>query len=212
MNSQADTRLDRLHQNVTAMGGMCEDAIRLAFLAVSSPARESSAREAMALSGRIERLERELEAECLRILLLFQPVASDLRRVSAAIKAVSDLKRIGRHAADVAEIALASPPLPDRLSAPLLDMADRSAQMLTRAVDAFVRADLPLARSAIAADDALDSAFASLRSSLAASFTPQNANATLDALMIAKYFERIGDRTVSLARRVIFAATGSRET
>lgn len=168
------------------------------------------ARRAQEQGHRIDQLEREIEAICLKLLLQQQPVARDLRVISAALKMITDMERIGDQAEDIAEIITT---LGGRTGAECRDirvMAEATIKMVTDSVDAYVRQDLSLARAVIEYDDVVDEAFCRVKGTLIAMIAQNTADGeyALDLLMIAKYFERIGDHAVNIAEWVEFSVTG----
>ena len=202
-------QLEQLHIEMIQMGALCEDAISAA--AESLIKREPAmADKAIAAEREIDQKERDIEALCLRLLLQQQPVARDLREISAALKMISDLERIGDQAADIAELT------PYLLSATetgkvhIGDMARAACRMVTDSVDSFVRRDLALARAVCAADDEMDALFLKVKEELIGLIRtdPQMGEWGLDLLMVAKYFERIGDHTTNVAEWVEFSLTG----
>ena len=148
----------------------------------------------------------------MKLLLRQQPVASDLRAVSAALRMISDMERIGDQAADIAEIARDTQGSGLRRSVPLHEMARTATAMVTDSVDAFVRSDLELAHQVIARDDDLDGLFLQVREELIRLIADgENGQVCLDLLMVAKYFERIGDHACNIAQWVEYALTGEYE-
>ena len=164
------------------------------------------------VSDGIQQKEREIESQCMRLLLRQQPVARDLRAVSAALKMISDMERIGDQAADIAEIArdIESRELCGQV--PIAEMAKAAVEMVTDSVDAFVRGDESLAHAVIVADDKVDSLFLEMRSKLIQLISAgENGSVCLDLMMVAKYFERIGDHSVNVAQWVEYSLTGHYE-
>ena len=209
MRSQFDQQLAQLHRELIEMGALCEQAIALAAQALT----ESDAALAGQVSGLerdIDRKERDIENLCLRLLLHQQPVAGDLRQISAALKMITDMERIGDQAADIAEI------IPFFLSHNTFDctlvcrMAQQASSMVTQSVDAFVRRDVYLARSVAGQDDLVDEDFTAVKQALITAIArePGQGEVALDLLMIAKYFERIGDHAVNISEWVEFSVTG----
>jgi phosphate transport system protein len=164
----------------------------------------------------IDRKEREIETLCLRLILMQQPVARDLRLISAALKMITDMERIADQASDIAEI-ITMPVEGELLPLPahLPQMAAETARMVHRAIDAYVTRDLTLARQVMQDDDIVDELFTQVKEDLmelinsccAAGLTPYGMQ-LLDMLMIAKYFERSADHAVNIAEWVEFAVTG----
>ena len=148
---------------------------------------------------------------CFQILLSQHPVASDLRMISSAIKMINDMKRIGEQAAEVAEISiyLADEEYIKKLEH-LPQMAKETTVMVIDSIEAFVRSDVELAEKVIGADDIVDDLFVTVKKELIHVIheKPSNGEQATDLLMIAKYFEKIGDHAVNIAEKVIFAITG----
>lgn len=208
MRNRFDEQLKRLHVELIQMGALCEDAISAAAEALihSDAALAAAAEEA---EREIDQKEREVENLCLKLLLQQQPVARDLREISAALKMISDLERIGDQAADIAEMT-SYVHLPQGRSSHIADMARAVINMVTDSVDSFVKRDLQLARQVCAADDRVDDLFIQVRRELVeliaadASYGEQG----LDLLMVAKYLERIGDHATNVAEWVEYSITG----
>ena len=173
---------------------------------------ESGAQSAINMSAAMDQMERDIENRCLKLLLRQQPVARDLRTVSAALRMISDMERIGDQAADIAEIArdMEHSDLQNRV--PMEKMALAAIGMVTDSVDSFVRGDLELAHSVIARDDQVDDLFLQVRRKLTELIgAGESGEICLDLLMIAKYFERIGDHACNIAQWVEYAITGQYE-
>ena len=149
---------------------------------------------------------------CLK-LLLQQPVARDLRVVSSALKMVTDMERIGHQSADIAEIVTMANISAGHDTLSIHDMADATIKMVTDSIDAFARKDVEIARAVIDYDDVVDGYFDKIKASLIRQFSQPETDGeyAMDLLMIAKYFERIGDHAVNIAQWVLFSITGSRE-
>ena len=156
-------------------------------------------------------MEHTIESLCLRLLLQQQPVARDLRQISAALKMITDMERIGDQAADIAEIITFLGGRSGGECEYISLMAKSAIKMVTESVDAFVKRDLELANTAIRHDDIVDDYFKKVKSSLIKMIAdkPDDGEYALDLLMIAKYFERIGDHAVNIAEWVVFSVTGS---
>ena len=211
MRSRFDEQLTRLNQALIEMGAMCEEVIALAAKALAD--RDPRlAKKVAPLDGEIDRMERDIEAMCLRLLLQQQPVAGDLRRISAALKMITDMERIGDQAEDIAEIIPYMEGRSGEECAAVGEMAKAAIQMVTRSVDAFVHRDTDLARKVIAYDDVVDGWFHRIKQELIAIIASDSSRGEecLDILMVAKYLERIGDHATNLAEWVEYAITGSR--
>ncbi len=215
MRKRFDDQLQELNKDMITMGSLIEQAIENASEVVTSRNVEA-ARIVMRNDAEIDRKERDIESRCIRLLLMQQPVASDLRLISAALKMITDMERIGDQAADIAEI-ITMPVKGDLIPAPrhLQQMARETAQMVHRAIDAYVSRDADLAREVIESDDVVDKLFDEVKEELLKimnSFvkTGKHANGMqlLDTLMIAKYFERSADHATNIAEWVEYAVTG----
>lgn len=208
IRSRFENQLHRLNNDMILMGALCEDIISKSIELLSGDS--SSAENALSIYQKIEQLERDIEAQCLKLLLLQQPVASDLRHISAALKMVYDLKRIGAQAAEVAEIVGAGRIQSEKELAGLHVMVDHVLGMVTTSIDAFVQEDVTLANQVIIKDDKVDQEFDTMKKRLIAYFSGEDVDGeqAIDVLMVAKYIERIGDHTVNIAKWVIFSITG----
>ncbi|MDR1598423.1 MAG: phosphate signaling complex protein PhoU [Oscillospiraceae bacterium] len=212
MRKQYDQQLEAVHNGLIRMGALCEDAIASAAKALLD-GDEATRAEAVALEHDIDMIEREIESMCVRLLLHQQPMAGDLRQVTAAQMMIIDMERIGDQAADIADISAFMRGSPVKSDARISDMARATAKMVTESIDSFVREDLELARSVIRYDDVVDGLFSQIKRQLIERLRSDGAYAQecLDLLMIAKYFERIGDHAVNIAGWVIYFLTGNRE-
>ena len=213
MRTRFDQQLEELHRELIRMGSLCEQAIALSAKLIMQ--EEGVTAEAVyATDEQIDRKEQEIESLCLRLLLQQQPVARDLRTISAAMKMISDMERIGDQAADLAELApyLSGTDLPNRV--PMGQMALAAVKMVTDSVEAFVKNDLRLAHKVMQEDDQVDVLFNQVRQELTELIFRKDtdARAALDLLMAAKYFERIGDHAVNIAEWVEYSITGEHES
>ena len=209
MRNKFNEQLERLHVELIQMGALCEDAISAAAEALLK-GDESLAVAAEEAEREIDQKEREVENLCLKLLLQQQPVAKDLREISAALKMISDLERIGDQAADIAELTRFVR-LPDGSGMlHIADMARAVIAMVTDSVDSFVRRDLTLARGVCAADDRVDELFERVKEELITFIAadPTAGEQGLDLLMVAKYLERIGDHATNVAEWVEYSITG----
>ncbi len=208
MRSKFDQQLDTLHTELIKLGALCEEAIENISTALFN-GDESLIEDAIRINEEIDNKERAVERLCLKLLLRQQPVASDLRQISSALKMVTDMARIGDQVADIAEIIKL-----DNITAvnnvDISDMARATVKMVTTAVDAFVHQNLELAKSVIAYDDIVDGLFNKIKDELIELIVRdrQSGEYAIDLLMTAKYFERIGDHAVNIAEWVVFAITG----
>ena len=209
MRNRFDEQLLYLNQKMTQMGALCERFIALAADALLN-GHAKGAEEIRAHGHEIDEMEREIEGICLKLLLQQQPVARDLRQISAALKMITDMERIGDQAEDIAEII---PFLNGRTGKELADfkpMAEAACKMVTDSIDAFVKKDPELAKSVAKQDDVVDACFVSVKATLIDMISDNTADGeyAVDLLMIAKYFERIGDHAVNIAEWVEFSVTG----
>ena len=204
-----DEQLGALHAALIEMGEMISGAIGRAVSALLARDAES-AREVIAYDEEIDRQERVVETLCYKLLLSQQPVAGDLRRVSSALKIITDMERIGDHAADISELTLMLRELPSMSNEHLREMATRTTDMLLASLAAYVEQDMEKAEQVIAQDDAVDALFVAVKRDLVEAITadPKRGEAAADLLMAAKYFERIGDHATNIAEWAIFAHTG----
>lgn len=210
MRSRFDEQLHLLNEEMIRMGSMIEQAIENAGRVLQSRNRQECL-AIMDFDREIDRKERDIETLCLRLILMQQPVARDLRIISSALKMITDMERIGDHASDIAEI-LTMPENEPPIDYPpqLLRMAEESSVMVHRAIDAFVNRDVKLAQAVIASDDIVDDLFKEVRLELTRlmHLYPDSNMQIMDILMFAKYFERIGDHAVNIAEWVEYAVTG----
>ena len=211
MRNQFNTQLNTLHVELIKMGALCEESIAAAMKSVLDE-DETMAERAAATEREIDRKERDIEALCMKLLLQQQPVARDLRAISSALRMISDMERIGDQAADIAEIARDMKDNDLRHSVPLEDMAREAVSMVTDSVDSFVKRDQELAHQVIARDDRVDDLFIQVRAELIRMIAEgRDGEVCLDIMMVAKYFERIGDHACNIAQWVEYALTGEYE-
>ncbi len=215
IRSRFEHQLHDLNTNLIVMGTLCEDIISKSLV----PLEEDDfylVNNVSKTFQKIEQLERDIEEQCLKLLLRQQPVAKDLRRISAALKMVYDMKRIGAQSAEVAEIIALNHIQSGQELLVLRDMASHVIQMVTDSIDAFVHEDEDLAQKVITKDDYVDQQFDTIKVELIRYFSEaahsedaaSDGEHVLDILMVAKYLERIGDHTVNIAKWVIFSITG----
>ena len=206
-----DRQLERLNDEMIEMGSMIESAIEKAVSALVTQDVEK-AKAAIKADDEIDHQERDIENLCLKLLLQQQPVARDLRQISSALKMITDMERIGDHASDISEITImmAGKPYIKKLEH-IQEMAKETMQMLVNAVDAFVEKDMQKAQDVIKRDDVVDELFNQVKTELI-QLIHEDADAgeqAADLLMIAKYFERIGDHATNISEWVIFSITGT---
>ena len=205
-------QLNQLNQELIRMGAACEEIIALASHALTDW-DEELVRKVSTIGSQIDESERTIESICLKLLLRQQPVARDLRQISAAMKMITDMERIGDQAEDIVEIVPYMTAHPDEKFPKIREMAKAAQAMVTEAVDAYVKQDLNMARKVMAHDDVVDSYFSQVKSGIIdiIAAEPAHGEYALDLLMIAKYFERIGDHCTNIAEWVEFSLTGIHE-
>ena len=208
MRNRFDIQLAQLNNELIAMGALCENAIAGAVKSLLTGDQKLAA-AAIRIDQEIDQKEREIESMCLKLLLQQQPVARDLRLISAVLKMITDIERIGDQASDIAEIVT-------YLSGAcghnehIEQMAKATIKMVTDSLDAFVRRDLDLAQHVVEHDDVVDDLFDQCKKDLISEIArdPSDGERVLDVLMIAKYLERIGDHATNIAEWVEFSITG----
>lgn len=209
MRERYAAQLAALNTNMIQMSALCEDAISAAVQALLEEDRQL-AEKVSTIELEIDQYERDIERLCMRLLLMQQPVATDLRVVSSALKMISDLERIGDQAFDIADLAkhVSFRDFSSRVH--IKEMAAAAISMVTDSVDSYVRQDAALARKVAEADDTVDALFQRVRQELAELITQRQdlGETALDLLMTAKYLERIGDHAVNVSEWVIYAVTG----
>ena len=212
IRKQYDTDLESLKNSLTEMGRNSADAVENVLEALCVADADAAAAIVKG-DARINNMERDIEHRCMTLLLRQQPVAGDLRRISTAMKVVTDIERIGDHAADIAEII---PHLVtvrregDPAVSQAIAMGKKAHQMILDALAALTAEDENAARRVIAADDEVDYDFNAIKHQLAQEIAedPGKVDAALDLLMVIKYLERIGDHAVNVAEWVQFVRTG----
>jgi len=207
MRVQYFEELKNLNVQMQEMGALCEQAITH----TENSLIHGNCEEAKLVRGIHESIlqnEKNIEALCLRLLLQQQPVAGDLRQISAALKMITDMKRIGEVASDTADIILYTTRF-HRMK-DIEELAGKAVMMVHQSVDAYVKPDLATAESVIEYDDIVDSLFLKVKVDLVEAIqkNPQCAEDYLDLLMIAKYFEKIGDHAVNISKWVVYSITG----
>lgn len=216
MRNRFDRQLLELNNELIQMGGLIEQAIEMGISALIKQDVEK-AKQAMEFDEEVDHQEREIESLCMKLLLQQQPVARDLRLISAALKMITDMERIGDHAADISEMTIlmsGSEYEGNQISIDLIkDMAKETTDMVIKSVDAFVKKDLELAHWVIKRDDVVDDLFAAYRRQMIDKINEnvKNGEQATDMLMVAKYFERIGDHATNIAEWVIYSITGEHD-
>ncbi len=212
MRSRLDEQLDTLNKKMIEMSAMCETLIAKASHALLDLDTNLTDQVIKGSEG-ISHFEREIEGVCVKLLLQQQPVAGDLRQISAALKMVTDIERIGDQAEDIAEIIPCLQGQNLENYDLIHEMAKATIQMVNQSIDAFVKKDMELAQNVIAQDDTVDAFFLEMKTLLIKIIAdnPKKGEFALDLFMISKYFERIGDHAVNIAQWVIYSVTGERE-
>ena len=209
MRNRFDEQLIHLNNELITMGALCEEAISgcVKYLIGKDIAMRDNTLEA---DKQIDQKERDIERLCMKLLMQQQPVATDLRVISSALKMISDMERIGDQASDIAEIVKHIQKSNLESNTHISDMARATIRMVTDSVESFVKKDIALAQTVIKNDDEVDSLFNKVKNELiqAIQQSEDDAEALIDLLMIAKYFERIGDHAENIAEWVIYSITG----
>lgn len=205
-----ERELEELRKNVTDMGELIEQVYDKLFEALENGDTEGM--HSLVDNDRvINDMQHHIEAKCLTLITRQQPVARDLRTVSAALKVVTDIERVGDHVSDIAEllIRLNMPKLAE-FSKSLPKMVQAAKQIVAEAVEAFVKGNMTAAKEVIGYDDVIDDFFNQVKEDLITDLkNGKNADDCIDVLMIAKYLERIGDHAVNIGEWAIFQETGS---
>lgn len=211
MRNKYEEELEKLNLNIQSMGKMIEVAIQGTMLSLMG--RDIDAAESVrANDDAINDMEREIESQCLKLLLQQQPVASDLRIITSALKMITDMERIGDHAVDIADLVLNLPDLKYEKMNTLQEMTDQTLKMIHDGIDSYVQRDYNKAKNVIVQDDIVDGLYHIIKTDLIEKIKKTDeGEKILDYLLIAKYIERIGDHSVNIARRIVFALTGKKE-
>lgn len=212
MRTRYDEELKNLHGALIDMGAMIESAISGAITALENRDIQR-AKEIIAYDEEIDAQERLIEEMCMKLLLRQQPVARDLRKISTTLKLITDMERIGDHAADISELAMMLRDLPQMNSKSLREMAVQTSAMLIDSVEAYVAQDEDKARAVIQHDDVVDELFVTVKREMIEAIRQDSdcSEAAADLLMAAKYFERIGDHATNIAEWTIYAIHGNHE-
>ena len=212
MRSRYDEELKNLHGALIDMGTMIESAISGAITALENRDIQK-AKDIIAYDEEIDAQERLIEEMCMKLLLRQQPVASDLRKISTTLKLITDMERIGDHAADISELAIMLRDLPQMNNASLREMAVQTSTMLISSVEAYVEQDEEKARAVIRQDDVVDDLFVTVKREMIQAIQKNSdcSETAADLLMAAKYYERIGDHATNIAEWTLYALTGRHE-
>ena len=216
MRNRFDRQLLELNNELIEMGSLIEQAIEMGISALVKQDVEK-AEQAIKFDTEVDQQEKNIESLCMKLLLQQQPVAKDLRLISAALKMITDMERIGDHASDISEMTIlmaGSSYEKSQINIDLVkEMAKETTDMVIKSVDAFVNKDLDLARWVIRQDDVVDDLFDEFKQQLIQKINEnvKNGEHATDMLMVAKYFERIGDHATNIAEWVIYSITGVHE-
>ncbi|NLB89862.1 MAG: phosphate signaling complex protein PhoU [Clostridiales bacterium] len=209
MRKTFDMEMQSLHELMIKMGALCEAAIDYAMKALFSGEKEDAI-HAAELEVEINQMERDIEQLCYKLLLRQQPVARDLRQISATLKMITDMERIGDQAADIAELSVLGNVVEFEKNTAIKEMSCCAKNMVVESIDAYVNHDLSLAFSIMEEDDKVDAYFDQIKHELVSLLltNPASAEGVVDLLMVAKYLERIGDHAVNISEWVVFIVTG----
>lgn len=210
MRNRFNTQLELLNKELIEMGALCEELIDLSQKSLEKGADFLEAARTKELE--VDRMESDIEGLCMKLFLKQQPVAKDLRSVSSALKMISDMERIGDQSLDIIEISDYVTDCDMESKKCIKNMAKAAGKMVSDSVEAFVRKDAGLAKEVINADDVLDNLFDEMKRRLVQIITSENHNGEMyiDLIMIAKYYERIGDHATNIAEWVLYSITGQR--
>ena len=210
MRKTFDAELQELNYEMIDMAAAAEDAIDVVTESLAS-SDDGAAKSAVGMTKHKDQMERDIENPCLRLLLQQQPVARDLRTISAALKMVTDLQRIGDQCANIAEISLLlQEQKQTRTLADIRTMSQKAGVMVKRAIFAYVNRDTDAAKAVVSLDDEIDQLFRTIKSELVELIVEnrEEADQAIDLIIIAKYLERIADHAVNIAQWAIFCVTG----
>lgn len=210
MRDKYQEDLEKLNANILKMGKMIEIAIESTVIALMG--RDVQAASTVSENDEaIDNMEREIEALCMKLLLQQQPVATDLRVITAALKMVTDMERIGDHAADIAELVLQIPDCKYNKMDTITEISTQIIKMIHDSVNSFIQRNYDKAQIVIAQDDIVDNLYHEIKSDLIQKIKKtDDGEQILDYLLIARYFERIGDHATNIAKWVVFAITGEK--
>ena len=210
MRNKFDMQLERLNSQLTHMGEMCEIAITRSTKALED-GKIDEAKSVQEADEEIDQLEKDIERLCLKLLLQQQPVARDLRQISAALKMITDMERIGDQASDIAEIIISEKKAEAADIPVIVKMSEAAAKMVRDSVNAYVEKDLELSRAVIEYDDVVDEMFEENKKQLIdyiSKNSGEGGKEAIDLIMVAKYLERIADHATNIAEWVEFSITG----
>lgn len=205
-----DEQLAELNNMMLEMGALVEKNIAMASQALTTQ-DVALAKKVIDFEADVKNKEKEIESLCLKLLLQQQPVAKDLRVISSALKMITDMERIGDQAADISEIVVMMNGAPYAQKLELIPkMATATVKMVSDSIDAYLKKDLKLAKSVIKYDDVVDDLFDKVKFGLIELIRKDSKHGeqSIDLLMIAKFYERIGDHAVNIAKWVVYSITG----
>ena len=210
MRNRFDRQMESLNSQLTHMGELCEVAISRAAKALRN-GDSNQAMNVVEADQEIDHMEKDIERLCLRLLLQQQPVARDLRQISAALKMITDMERIGDQASDIAEIIISEKKAEAADIPVIVKMSEAAAKMVRDSVNAYVEKDLELSRAVIEYDDVVDEMFEENKKQLIdyiSKNSGEGGKEAIDLIMVAKYLERIADHATNIAEWVEFSITG----
>ena len=211
MRNRFDLQLKQLNDDIIEMGNMIERAIEMGVYALIGHDTDK-AKQTIDYDMDIDHMERDIEALCMKLLLQQQPVARDLRRISAALKMITDMERIGDQTSDIAEIIISSKDeVVSRDLELMVEMASGVSKMVRDSITAYVQKDLELAREVMESDDQIDDYFDEIRDRMIEYIKKEHGEQgrrIFDLIMVTKYLERIGDHATNIAEWVEFSITG----
>lgn len=211
MREKYEIQLAQLNSSILSMGKMIEVAIESTILALMGRDVEA-AKTVHANDENIDNMEREIESLCMRLLLQQQPMATDLRFITAALKMITDMERIGDHAVDIADLVLNLSDLKYSGMSEISEISSEIIGMIHDSIQSYIERDYNKAKDVIARDDLVDNLYHIIKKDLIEKIKKtEEGEQILDYFLIAKYFERIGDHAVNIAERVVFALTGKKE-
>ena len=210
MRNRFDTQLELLNKELIEMGALCEELIQLSRKSLLED--KDYIETARSKEMEVDRMESDIENLCMKLLLKQQPVARDLRSVSSALKMISDMERIGDQSLDIIEIVEYVKKCDKESKQYIEEMSNAAGKMVSDSVEAFVRKDEELAQEVIASDDKVDSLFDLMKKRLIEIISKEQADGEMyiDLIMIAKYYERIGDHATNIAEWVLYYLTGTK--
>ncbi len=210
MRDKYQEDLEKLNANILKMGKMIEIAIESTIIALMG--RDTQAAVTVSENDEaIDNMEREIEGLCMKLLLQQQPVATDLRVITAALKMVTDMERIGDHASDIAELVLQIPDCKYNKMDTITEISTQIINMIHKSIESFINRNYDMAQVVIAQDDIVDNLYHEIKTDLIQKIKKtDDGEQILDYLLIARYFERIGDHATNIAKWVVFAITGKK--